>query len=235
MAIKIKKLTNEEKTKNVKICIYGNSGTGKSRFAMNGLKRAIVLDIDHGLASVENDELSVIDIPTDPDKPTETTKAYKEAIDYIRENKDDYDTVVIDIMTKFSTILAKAAQNVYGDKWGMEYDLLIRSKLDELLALEMNVIVLYHQETITLENGFVSQTPSITGNKAKQAIPNGFDIIIHTLHSKEEESFIGTFTKSNEYEAKMRFLGMLEEGSTHIGGNSKYQNVQELLDALTKQ
>jgi hypothetical protein len=236
MALKLTKLTREERTKHVNICYYGASGTKKSIHSMTGLRNAIVIDIDHGLASVDNDDLSVAKIRVREGDASVTTDDFNDVIDFLHSDENKFDTVVFDIVTKYSIVLANRCREVFGDSWGLEYDALIRSKISELLQLEMNTILLFHEDTVALESGYLAKNPTIVGNKAMKALPNNFDIVIHAEPGEADgkEDFIGSWTAKGDVVAKNRFLGMIPDGVTHIGSESKVKNVQDLLDILTK-
>ena len=236
MALTFNKLTKDEKVKNLKIAVYGNPGLEKSRYSMNGLENCVVMDIDHGLSSVDNENISVHNVPTDPEDLMATITSYNELIDYIKSDENQFKVLVIDIMSKYSDILAKLYQELDPDGWGLNYSIKIEEKMNELMSLPITVIVLFHESTIT-DGERLKKAPMLSGNKVRSKIPGYFDVVMRAeVSSNEDENgrAILSWKSREDVVAKNRLLGMLPEGVTHIGGNSELQNVQDLISACTK-
>jgi len=230
------KLTKNKKIENLKICVYGNPGLEKSRYSMNGLKNAIVMDIDHGLSSVDNEDLSIHVVPTDPTDKMSTMNSYNKLMDYLKTDKNKFDTLVIDIFSKYSDILAKVFMDIDEASWGSMYSSNVEEKLNDLMALPMTVIVLFHEGT-TEDNGRLKKSPMMVGSKVKDKVPGMFDVVLRAEVSQREEDqgrAILSWTSRDDIVAKNRLLGSLPEGVTHIGGASELQNIQDMINACIK-
>ena len=106
--IKIEKASNV-KSEFIKAIVYGKTSTQKTRWACNGIKNAIVLDLENGLSSTEDiDGLSRINVSSAYD--------FSKAIDYISQHEDEYDTLIIDSFSAYGEMLFLALSDMYPDK-----------------------------------------------------------------------------------------------------------------------
>jgi phage nucleotide-binding protein len=86
----IKKSNEIERPKNVRIMIYGQSGTGKTTFALSS-KNTLLLDFDNGVHRIEPQHrpLGIVQI-----------KSYQDVLDVLQEDLNEYNTVVVDTIGK---------------------------------------------------------------------------------------------------------------------------------------
>jgi len=89
-------------SKNIKMLVYGTSSSGKSYFA-SGADNALVLDLEKGMASAQREDIDIL--------PVNSAREFKEAIEYAA--KSDYDTIIIDSLTKYSEMLFIAVKEAY--------------------------------------------------------------------------------------------------------------------------
>ncbi len=226
MAIKIEKASNA-KGKYVKSIIYGKSAVGKTRFSCNGVKKAVILDLENGLGSTEDiDELDRISV----------SNAYEfaEALDYIEENQDKWDTLIIDSFSQYSDMLYVALLDSYPDQkdsmllWGT-LDKISRQRLEQIIRLKLNVSLIMLEEQVVLDTGFVASYPMYKAKKFKATLESKMSII---AHSQKDKDGVVSFdlTGSNEAVAKNRFLKELDGLSVASDGDIK--TFQELLNKI---
>ena len=89
--------------KRLKIVVYGDAGTGKTWFALQAKGRKAVIDTENGTDFYAGKfEFDVV--------KTRLYSEVKQAIDYIENNPDKYDVLVIDPITNIYQTLKDAAQ-----------------------------------------------------------------------------------------------------------------------------
>ena len=79
-------------TTQVKILVYGSSGSQKSRFATNDAKNGIVLDFERGLGSIDNKDIDVLEC--------KVARDFTESLEYLSKDKE-HDTVIIDSWSEY--------------------------------------------------------------------------------------------------------------------------------------
>jgi phage nucleotide-binding protein len=85
----IKKSNEIERPKNVRLMIYGQSGTGKTTFALSS-PDTLLLDFDNGVHRLENQHRTdVVQV-----------RSFQDVLDVLQENLSVYNTVVIDTVGK---------------------------------------------------------------------------------------------------------------------------------------
>lgn len=87
----IKKATELQISKTVKMMIYGQAGMGKTTLALSAPK-PLLLDFDNGVKRVNNAQLADVGIVP--------IKNWQEVQQVLRENLSDYDTIVVDTIGK---------------------------------------------------------------------------------------------------------------------------------------
>lgn len=107
----IRKSNEIERPKNVRIMIYGQSGTGKTTFALSS-KNTLLLDFDNGVHRLESQHRTdVVQVQN-----------FKDVLDVLEEDLSAYDTIVVDTIGK---MLDYIVVHVCGQKqpriqdWGM--------------------------------------------------------------------------------------------------------------------
>lgn len=87
----IKKATELQISKTVKMMIYGQAGMGKTTLALSAPK-PLLLDFDNGVKRVNNAQLADVGIVP--------IKNWQEVQQVLRENLSDYETIVVDTIGK---------------------------------------------------------------------------------------------------------------------------------------
>ena len=96
----------ETVNKQIKILIYGNSGTQKTRFATFGTENAVIGSLENGLGSIENKDIDTVEI--------KDAAQYREFLEWIQEQ--NYDSVVIDSLTEYSSKLMNTLNQMFPEK-----------------------------------------------------------------------------------------------------------------------
>lgn len=87
----IKKASELQISKTVKMMIYGQAGMGKTTLALSA-PRPLLLDFDNGVKRVNNAQLADVGIVP--------IHNWQEVLQVLGENLDDYDTIVVDTIGK---------------------------------------------------------------------------------------------------------------------------------------
>jgi len=210
MALKIVK-PSDLKKQNIKMIVYGKSGLGKTAFSTsmfhqeqhNKLK-TLVLDLEKGTTACSRDDINII--------PINNASEFKEALDFVKENQNNYDLLVISSWTKYSEMLYVAAKEVVrreeletGKKnqyrlWGL-IDEKFREYYDMLLQLDMHLIIECLEEISEIDGYGIINYPMMKAKQFKQYMPSQSDITAYiTIVDGEPqlitEPFPRAFTKN---------------------------------------
>jgi hypothetical protein len=210
-------------SKKLSMINYGLSGVGKSNYSLENLKRAVLINYEDGIGDIKiSPDLTILDCKNASD--------FREAIEYIEDNKDKFDTVVLDSITKYGDKLFAAVSEIYPDKkdglnlWGM-IDTVSRQRFEQLMSLDMNIIIIALEEQVVLESGFRGSYPSYKAKKFKASLEAQVDIICH-LFKDDKGNYMRDWNGDNVAIGKNRFPNSL-------GNNANaYKNVQEVIDKL---
>jgi hypothetical protein len=209
----------EKKNKFYKICSYGVSGCGKSRFSISGCKKGtIVVDIENGTSSgVNDDELLIIDSPEASD--------VKESLLYFQglgdKLNETHPLIVVDSWTKYSQLLFKATG---GD--GKVYHELITTNHEAFMRLPTNIAVIFQDATLISENGFMQKGPACIGKSFTSSIPYEYDIVIHL--TVNDGVYLKSDKPSGDVVAKNRIGHLMSKDI------NEYENATELLEDINK-
>ena len=218
------------KATNIKICIYGQSSAFKTRMALNGLRDAVLLDIEHGLGSVEDaDGVDVISISS--------AGEYKEALLWLHESREaeKYKTIVTDSWSEYGEKLFLSCAEIYPEKkdgmnlWGL-FDTKSRENHNLMLSLNKNIVSIFLQETIVTEDGYRAKHPLYKAKKFKEMLPAKYDFILHN-EKIDKTNFKSEFNTGGDIISKNRFLSKFKEYD-HFGSDTDIKTVQDILDYL---
>jgi hypothetical protein len=180
-------ITTAKKTvhNQIKCLIFGNSGTGKTQFS-TGFDKGIVMDFESGLASASNPDIAAINC--------KTARDFTESLIAIEESGDAYDTVIVDSLTSYGEKVWIALKSIYNDpSMGMrlwaEYDSTARTKVDELLGIDKDIVVTMLEENI-IENMVSRQNIAFKAKKYTSTIPSLFDLVGHMGFNEEGKRVI---------------------------------------------
>jgi len=225
MAIDIIDRKDIEKNEKIKAITYSHTGAGKTYFNLSGLKRAVLIDYEFGIGDVPlEDDIVVIKCYDAPD--------FRDAIEYIAENMDKFDTVVLDSLSKYGDKLFATCSEMYPDKvdsmnmWNL-LDTVTRQRFEQLLGLNLNILIIALEEQVVLENGFRGSYPMYKAKKFKATLEAAVDIIVH-LDKDEDGNLIRDWKGSNVHIGKNRYQKTLGDDAM------KYNNFQEIIDKISK-
>jgi phage nucleotide-binding protein len=167
--VTIKNTADVESAK-VKICIYGQSGAGKTT-SLASMPSPIVISAEAGLLSLRRFKLPYIEIKTLAD--------LREV--YVWATKSDearhFETIAIDSLSEVAEVVlaaekkaSKDPRKAYGEMQDQMHDL-VRAFRD----LPKHVAVTAKLDKVTDETGRIFYGPGMPGQKLGQAIPYFFD------------------------------------------------------------
>lgn len=223
MALDIKKASDGAK-KNIKMLIYGKSGTKKTRFSTGFLEGALVLDFEGGLGSALNPDIDAF-------RCTEAGDMV-EALEFLATDTK-YHTVIIDSWYEYCEKLFLALKPMYPNpadamKMWMHFDFVVRDRHDQLIALNKNIITISLQETIVTD--MIAQAhPMMKAKKFKEVIGAKYDLVGHMSYDKSNKrsiNFGGTdySTGKNRFEGKVP--NIIEEDEELFSASKLFELIQ---------
>lgn len=223
MALDIKKASDGAK-KNIKMLIYGKSGTKKTRFSTGFLEGALVLDFEGGLGSALNPDIDAF-------RCTEAGDMV-EALEFLATDTK-YHTVIIDSWYEYCEKLFLALKPMYPNpadamKMWMHFDFVVRDRHDQLIALNKNIITISLQETIVTD--MIAQAhPMMKAKKFKEVIGAKYDLVGHMSYDKSNKrsiNFGGTdyATGKNRFEGKVP--NIIEEDEELFSASKLFELIQ---------
>lgn len=223
MALEIKKASDGAK-KNIKMLIYGKSGTKKTRFSTGFLEGALVLDFEGGLGSALNPDIDAF-------RCTEAGDMV-EALEFLATDTK-YHTVIVDSWYEYCEKLFLALKPMYPNpadamKMWMHFDFVVRDRHDQLIALNKNIITISLQETIVTD--MIAQAhPMMKAKKFKEVIGAKYDLVGHMSYDKSNKrsiNFGGTdyATGKNRFEGKVP--NIIEEDEELFSASKLFELIQ---------
>ncbi len=223
MALDIKKASDGAK-KNIKMLIYGKSGTKKTRFSTGFLEGALVLDFEGGLGSALNPDIDAFRCTEAGDMP--------EALEFLATDTK-YHTVIIDSWYEYCEKLFLALKPMYPNpadamKMWMHFDFVVRDRHDQLIALDKNIITISLQETIVTD--MIAQAhPMMKAKKFKEVIGAKYDLVGHMSYDKSNKRSIN-FGGTDYAIGKNRFEGkvpnIIEEDEELFSASKLFELIQ---------
>lgn len=182
MELKIRK-TSEENYQYLKVLTYGYSGTGKTMFA-GGAPKPLFLDIEAGLLTLRNKDVDAVKI--------EKWKDVEDVFMFLKNEKHDYQTVVVDSLTELQKKLAdeliKGKERLTIGDWGILIDK-IRRFVRHVRDLPMHVIVIcLADQRKDDEKGRVYAVPSLNGKALPGELAAYFDIVLYQYTKKNKDN-----------------------------------------------
>lgn len=201
----------------LKVLVYGANGTGKTTFA-GSFPRPYFFDFDGGMLSLAGSDIDY-----------DTFLSYDKAIGMLhRIEKDSFQTIVFDSMTRMSDLLMDSVQSINHTRGRQptlpEYGAFLtrmRNDLISILKIDKNIVFTAHEELFRDEvTGEVFCLPLLIG-KMRHRIGLYFDEVYraYTEVKKGETEYLLLTRASRRYTAKSR-LGCLPSRMT-----PSYENI----------
>jgi phage nucleotide-binding protein len=186
MAIEIVKATELSKTSGVKVLLYGASGLGKtSQFKHTG--KTILISLESG-------ELVLSDAKNVDVVRVSNLAEIREAYEYVKANKDKYDTVGIDSLSELSEVIVAELKKMpeYSDPrdtfklWGKYTELMLQIAKSFRDLNGINVVLVALDESV--KNGFEEKImPSVAAKKAQGKLPSLYDEVLYLRATENDE------------------------------------------------
>jgi len=184
----------------LKLLLWGDSGTGKTTLALQ-FPKPVVLDLEGGTDLYG-------DAYTFDRLRTTSADAAMEAIDWLRDNTHDYETLIIDpisvyweaLQHKWSEIFLQRNKQSRGFKFEfyefqMRDWMVVKSEMREfvrkLIAVDMNVVVTARQKTLYAEGALKALGETFDGEKSLAYL---FDQVVR-LYRDEQRRFMALCQK----------------------------------------
>jgi len=185
MEIKTTSITDTK----LKVLVYGASGSGKTTFGSTAPK-PIFASAENGLLAIADKELPFVQIASKVD----LLDLYK----YLRDEKHDYETVVIDSITEINEVIKvdiekKTGRAMQLKDWG-ELAKTIEKILRMFRDLPMNVVIIAQEDYVKDNDSIYKVVPAMNGKMATK-MAYYMDIVAYMAVNKEGEH--GVLTLSN--------------------------------------
>lgn len=178
MTILIKKFVPTEHK--LKALIYGNPKTGKTTFAGTAPKPLFIC-AENGLLSIADKEPDFIEV--------KTLQELKDLYRRLKENKPDYETIVIDSLSEISKIIKDnltnygSKQMILRDRWVFSEEMM--QTVRQIVNLPYHVICIVHSKEVLDDTGAIEFYDLAIETKAKSEVTRYFDVIGFSYINKE--------------------------------------------------
>lgn len=167
-----------------KILIYGESGTGKTRFAST-FPNPIFVDVDHGMASV-TEQVDMVDV--------NDFKEIETLYEFLKAGDHSYQTVVLDTLNEMQRLAMRATvedfpmiRRAYNDLPGMtDYGKMLHDFIEltlKFINLPMRVVLLSQVGSRQFDTDVLQ--PQLVGKNSSREISRKMDIIGYIYKSIE--------------------------------------------------
>ena len=222
----------EPKERKYRFLFAGQSGTQKSRTAMNNCKNTAILNLDDGLISVtaDKDEMNTLDL-LGPEKAVK----FKEAVDWLIGN-NTYNLIVVDTFSIYCKALEDALRDAGVDKsefWQV-WSSKITKTFNDLNSVDAHICYITHEKW-TEDDGTILLTPDITGQKFNSHVRSKMDMIAYFGHAPEgEDKLLGMWDSVPKAATKNRMFEQLKDYRGFGTGEGMISDLTELLEILSE-
>lgn len=183
--LNIKKHSGEFNPDRVKMLVYGESGTGKTRLAST-FPNVVFADIDKGMSSV-TEQVDVVEI--------DSFKQLEAFYQFLKESDHDYDTVVIDTLNEMQRIAMHATvadfpsiRRSYEDLPSMsDYGKMLHDMVElsrRFVHLPMRVVFIAQVVSRQFDTDVLQ--PQLIGKNTSREICRKMDVIGYIYKSEHE-------------------------------------------------
>ena len=169
--------------RHVKVCVYGESGVGKTVLGSTA-PRPLIISAERGLLSLAHLDIPVIEV--------DSFQAIQEAYRYCKDNKD-YDTIVLDSLSEVGeTLLTKLKESEKDPRkaYGIMADQLY-ALTRQFRDIDNHVLFIAKQELNKDElTGKITYRPSAPGQSFTASIPYLFDIVLCMRIGKVDKELV---------------------------------------------
>jgi len=210
--------TTSVKDHKIKAVVYGASGAGKTTFGATAPK-PIFASAEGGLLSIAEQKIDFVSIKSLQD--------LRDLYDYLKDQKHDYESVVIDSITEINEVIKRGIESKIGGQmkiqhWG-ELAKTIQNILTMFRNLNMHVIIIAQEDNVIDEDKISKIVPSLNGKSATK-MAYFMDIVAYLKINKNGERVVLT-------EPHQRLL--TKDRSRQIG-NDKKPNFTEWAELIAK-
>ena len=174
-----------------KIMVYGESGTGKTRFAAT-FPKPIFIDIDHGMSSVTKkvDKFTI-------SEGADGLAQLRGVVEYLRGTAHGYETVVVDTLNEMQRVIMNFTieefthiKRSYGNLPGMsDYGYMLNQFMSltrEIIALPMRVVLLAQTNSQQFDTDILM--PQLVGKNSARDLSRKMDVIGYIFKTESETS-----------------------------------------------
>lgn len=198
----------------------------KTRFATGFDEgEALVLDFEGGLGSSLNPDIHSF--------RCKNAKDFADALEFLKEDTK-YSTVIVDSWTEYCEKLFLALKPLYPDKkdgmnlWG-HFDLILRERHDQLIALDKNIITICLEESVVTDM-IAKSHPMMKAKKFKEIIGAKYDMVGHFTYDAEDKKSVN-FSGSDYAIGKNRFQNKVPGIITEDEENFSAKKIFDLINS----
>lgn len=205
----------------IKILVYGGAGTYKTRGCATTAPRPVVVAIENGLLSIQNENVPVIDC-----RGENCLVAFAQFIQWAQTPEArQFDTFIIDSWSELSTRLLNAELPKVKDPrqaYGVMADKMMLWAHDLIYKINQNVIFICKQECASNNNAPYHQ-PSLEGKKLYTEFTHLIDIILRfqpkrfVINGKSQEYMVASSRNQPDYLARDRSGKLYEDEPQDLG------------------
>lgn len=205
----------------IKMLVYGGAGTGKTRMCATTAPKPVVVAIENGILSIQNEQVPIVDC-----RGANCLQNFEQFIKWVLSPESkQFETIIIDSWSELATQLLNAEIPKCKDPrqaYGIMADKMMNWAYILVNQVQQNVIFICKQECV-VNNNIAYHQPSLEGKKLYTEFTHLIDVILRfqpkrfVINGKSQEFMVASVKNQPDYIARDRSGRLFDDEPQDIG------------------